>query len=75
MGIKVHTGESNGYSPGAYYKSSGPAIINVNSEEELEKWAKVLDLSKKELLEAIEVYGPEVKYIRLGLRAQKEGAA
>ncbi len=75
MGIKVHTGESNGYSPGAYYRSSGPAIIDVNSEEEIKKWADVLDLSKDELLKVIEHYGPAVKNIRLGLRSEKNEAA
>jgi len=69
MGIKVHTGESNGYSPGPYYRSSAPAVIDVNSEESLKKWEEALHLSRKELLDAIEAYGPQVRNIRLGLHS------
>jgi len=75
MGIKVYTGESNGYSPGAYYQSSAPAIIDVNSEESLHKWQELLHLTRKELLEAIENFGPEVRNIRRGLLASSDQAA
>lgn len=75
MGIKVHTGESNGYSPGAYYKSSSPAVIDVNSEESLHKWEVVLNLSRKDLIKAIENYGPQVSEIRRGLHAQEDKTA
>lgn len=75
MGIKVHTGESNGHSPGTYYRSSAPAVIDVNSEDSLAKWETVLQLGRKELLEAIKHYGPEVRNIRRGLRGDSDKAA
>lgn len=75
MGIKVHTGESNGYSPGAYYKSSSPAVIDINSEDSLHKWEVVLNLSRKELLQAVEKFGPHVSEIRRGLHAEEDKAA
>ncbi len=75
MGIKVHTGESNGYSPGAYYKSAPSAVIDVNSEESLNKWQAVLHLNRKELLEAINNFGPVVRNIRQGLLASTDQAA
>jgi hypothetical protein len=75
MGIKVHTGESNGHSPGSYYRSSALAVIDVNSEESLSKWQEVLHLSRKELLEAISQFGPEVRNIRRGLLSSSDKAA
>lgn len=75
MGIKVHTGESNGHSPDAYYRSSAPAVIDVNSEDSLTKWENILHLTRKELLEAINEYGPEVRNIRRGLRSSSDEAA
>ncbi len=75
MGIKVHTGESNGYSPGAYYKSADPAVIDIHSEESLNKWQNVLHLSRKELMEAIDSFGPEVRNIRRGLLSSLDEAA
>lgn len=75
MGIKVHTGESNGHSPGSYYRSSAPAVIDVNSEDSLTKWENILHLTRKELLEAINEYGPEVRNIRRGLRSSSDEAA
>lgn len=75
MSIKVHTGESNGHSPGAYYQSSAPAVIDVNSEESLNKWQDVLHLSRKELLDAIGNFGPEVRNIRRGLLSSSDQAA
>lgn len=75
MGIKVHTGESNGYSPGTYYKASKQAVIDVKDEASLETWSGILKLSKKELLEAIENFGPVVRDIRRGLRQNQDDAA
>lgn len=75
MAIKVGTGESNGYSPGAYYRSSAPAVIDVNSEESLQKWETVLKLSRKELLEAVQNFGPYVRNIRIGLKQSDDQAA
>lgn len=75
MGIKVHTGESNGHSPGAYYRSSAPAVIDVNSEDSLSKWENILHLTRKELLEAINNYGPEIHNIRRGLISVSDKAA
>jgi hypothetical protein len=69
--IKVNTGESGGHSPGAYYKEPALAIVDINSEESLEKWGKVLELSRKELLEAVNSFGPVVRDIRLGLLNQE----
>lgn len=75
MGIKVHTGESNGYSPGSYYRSGPDAAIDVSSEESLNKWQAVLHLDRKELLEAIQEYGPVVRDIRKGLLNASDQAA
>lgn len=75
MSIKVHTGESNGYSPGSYYKAQKQAVIDVNDEASLELWSDVLKLSKKELLKAINDYGPVVRDIRRGLRQSHDEAA
>lgn len=75
MGLKVYTGESNGYSPGAYYQSSDPAFVDINSEESLKKWQEILRLSRKELLEAVNNYGPIIKNIRRGLLNSSDQAA
>lgn len=65
--LKVNTGESGGYSPGSYYKEAPLASVDVKSEESLEKWGTVLELSRSELLEAVRAFGPIVRDIRLGL--------
>lgn len=75
MGIKVHTSESNGYSPGSYYREGAPAQLDVNSEESISKWCEILNLSRKDLLAAAEAYGPVIKNIRRGLRQSEEDAA
>lgn len=75
MGIKVYTGESNGHSPGSYYREQNPAVIDINSEDSLHKWEVVLNLTRKELLEAINHFGPEVRNIRRGLYASENKAA
>lgn len=75
MALKVGTGDSNGSSPGAYYRSSPPAEIDVNSEESLAKWGVVLKLSRKELLVAINDFGPVVRDIRRGLLQSEDEAA
>ena len=73
--LKVHTGESNGYSPGSYYKASNPAVIDINNEESLAKWEGILGLNRKELMSAIESFGPVVRDIRRGLRISHDEAA
>jgi len=69
--LKVNTGESGGYSPGSYYKESPLASVDVKSEESLEKWGKVLELSRSDLLEAVRAFGPNLRDIRLGLLNEK----
>lgn len=71
--LKVYTGESGGHSLGAYYKEPALAMVDVNSEESLEKWGSVLELSTRELLEAVKTFGPVVRDIRIGLLNQKTG--
>lgn len=71
--LKVYTGESGGHSPGGYYKEPALAVVDINSEESLEKWGSVLELSTKELLEAVKNFGPVVRDIRVGLLNQKAG--
>lgn len=75
MALKVGTGDSNGFSPGGYYKSSKPAVIDVNDKVAFANWCNVLGLSEKDLLSAIREYGPMVRDIRRGLRAEKGEAA
>ncbi len=75
MALKVGSGDSNGFSPGAYYRSSPLAVIDVNSEESLSKWEAVLKLTRKELLTAIHDFGPVVRDIRRGLLQNEDQAA
>jgi len=75
MPIKVGTGDSGGYSPGAYYKASKPAVIDVNDKVAFANWCNVLGLSERELTDAIREFGPRVRDIRLGLRADNGEAA
>lgn len=72
--ISVTSGDGGGYSPPAYCKELGQAIIDVNSPESLEKWAQVLELSPPELLQAIKEFGPVVRDIRRGFLDRKEAA-
>ncbi len=70
-GIKIGSESGNGNSPGLYYKESAPAQINLNSPESVEKWMGILGLSKKELINAVECFGADVRNIRRGLLKQK----
>lgn len=75
MGIKVHNGDGGGYSPPGYYKEPLQAVIDVHSEESLQKWGSVLHLERSELLQAINDFGPVVRDIRRGLLKQFQEAA
>lgn len=70
--LKVFTGESGGHSPGSYYKASPDAKVDPNSEESLERWGRVLELSRAQLIQAVKDFGPIVRNIRLGLRSEDE---
>lgn len=73
--LKVGTGESGGYSPPSYWKEGALGTIDPQSEESLSKWESVLHLSRKELLEAIDRFGPVVRDIRRGLLNSQDEAA
>lgn len=72
--FKVNPESGGGSSPPLYYKEGNPAKIDPSSEESLQKWQDVLHLSRRELLDAIENYGTEVRNIRRGLRQDNEVA-
>ena len=74
-GFKVHTGESNGHSPGPYMGELKLAQVNVNDEASLEKWGTILHLERHELLNAIKCFGPVVRDIRVGLLHNRDEAA
>lgn len=73
--LKVSGGDGGGYSPPGYYREQAPAVIDVKSEESLDKWETVLHLSRSELLQAIKDFGPVVRDIRRGLLNQSDEAA
>jgi hypothetical protein len=73
--LKVETGESGGYSPGAYYKESKLGRVDVNDSADVEKWAKVLGISESELVFAVKEFGPVIRDIRRGKLNQKDEAA
>lgn len=75
MAIKVGSSDSGGYSPGAYYKASQPATIDVNNKIALLNWCNILGISEKDLLAAVKEYGPRVRDIRKGLREAQENKA
>lgn len=68
--LKVYTGESGGHSPGSYYKEPALATVDINCDISLEKWGRVLELSRTDLIEAVNAFGPVVRDIRLGLLNQ-----
>lgn len=72
--FKVETGESGGYSPGAYYKESTPGRVDVNDPKDLAKWAASLEMSESELIFAVKEFGPNVRDIRRGKLNKKEAA-
>jgi hypothetical protein len=65
--LKVHTGQGDGIGAGLYYKASPQAKIDPESEESLAHWEQSLQLSRDELLSAIQKYGTGVRDIRRGL--------
>ncbi len=74
MALKIGSGDS-GSSPPPYGGELKLAVININDEESLSKWETILALSRSELIEAIKNFGPVVRDIRRGLRAQYDEAA
>ncbi len=73
--LQVCNDEAGGYSPPAYYKEQPLAKIDVDNEESLQKWESVLHMSRAEILEAIACFGPVVRDIRRGLRANRNDEA
>lgn len=73
--FKVETGESGGYSPGAYYKESTPGRVDVNDAKDVAKWAACLEISEGELLFAVKEFGPVIRDIRRGRMNKKDEAA
>lgn len=73
--FKVHSGDSGGYSPPGYSADMKLAKIDVGSEESLAKWESVLHISRKELLSAIQEFGPVVRDIRVGLLSRSQSDA
>lgn len=69
--LKVGTDAGNGSSPGLYYKEPPAAKVDVSSEASLQKWGEMFGLSRKELLAAVDSFGPDVRHIRRGLLQQK----
>lgn len=73
--LGIYDGDSGGSSPPSYYRESSPGRVDIKCEESLSKWGEVLELSRRELLDAAEEFGPIVRDIRRGLRARQQGAA
>jgi hypothetical protein len=74
-GLKIENGNSGGSSPPAYYREPPLARIDTSSEESLEKWGAILHLGRKDLLSAINEFGPVVRDIRRGLINAKDDKA
>lgn len=74
-GLKIENGNSGGSSPPAYYREPPLAKIDITCEENLKKWESVLNLGRKDLLNAINEFGPVVRDIRRGLINAKEDKA
>lgn len=73
--LKILPGDSGGSSPPTYYRGGPNARVDVESVEDIQKWSGVLDITKAELLEAIEKYGPVVRDIRIGLLKERSDEA
>lgn len=73
--LKVLSSESGGQSALGYYKEPPLARVDPDSPESVAKWSEVLGLERKDLLHAVQHFGPIIRDIRRGLRTQKEGAA
>lgn len=72
--FKVFTGQGDGTGAFAYYKEPKPGVIDVENEESLAQWEKSLQLTRKELLEAIKNYGPIGRDIRRGMAKEKKAS-
>ncbi len=72
--IGVYSGDGGGYSPPAYCKEQSLAVIDINSPESIEKWARVFEISTTDLVAAIKEFGPVVRDIRRGFLERKEAA-
>lgn len=68
--IKVLSNDSGGLSPGPYYNSS-EAVVDINDSENVEKWAKNLGITPRELKDAVSKFGVVVREIRKGLLKSK----
>lgn len=68
--LKVLPNDSGGQSPGSYYRA-GQAIVHVEDKDDVEKWAKNLGITAKELLSAVEKYGMVISDVRKGLLKEK----
>ena len=68
--LKVLPNDSGGQSPGGYYRIN-EAVIHPDDPKDIEKWARNLSLSPKELKDAMEKYGVVVSDIRKGLLKEK----
>ncbi|MFP5458884.1 MAG: DUF3606 domain-containing protein [Bacteriovoracia bacterium] len=72
--FKVFTGQGDGIGASAYYKEARPGVIDVNNEESLAQWEKSLQLTRKELLQAIAVHGPVGRDIRRAMAKEKKAS-
>jgi hypothetical protein len=73
--LKVETGESGGLSPGAYYKESNLARVDINDSADVAKWATCLEMSESELIFAVKEFGPIIRDIRRGRLNKRDEAA
>ena len=74
MSIKVNTGQGDGQTPSLYYRGPKDAVVDPNDDASVEMWAKSLEISRTELLEAIKIYGTTVRNIRKGLLNKQDAA-
>jgi len=74
MSFKIYTGQGDGSTPPSYYKGPKASAVNIEDEESLEYWAKSLEVSRAELIEAVKLYGNVVQNIRRGLIQNKKSA-
>lgn len=72
--LKIDPNDSGGYSPGSHYKTT-EAVVDINNEESVSKWAHNLGVTPKELKAAAQVYGVVVRDIRRGLLLEKNKAS
>jgi hypothetical protein len=72
--FKIDPNDSGGYSPGGHYRMN-EAIVDIENEESVKKWASNLGVTPKELKTAIQSYGVVVRDIRKGLLLEKNKAS